>query len=221
MLLPNIATNIVSCCKHVTLPHNISIMRKLSSLIVRSFLQGLLILSPVVVTGYLIYSVFDSVDTLIPSMPRGIGFLIIVGVITAIGYLGTRLFVGRMVIDAFDYLMQHTPGIKYIYSSIKDVLDSFMGDKKRFNIPVWICTNRDPEMWRIGFMTQKDLAFVGMAGKVSVYLPHSYAISGWVVVVDASNIKPVTKMNAAEAMKFAVSGGITSSVDEEKHDLFK
>lgn len=200
--------------------HNIFVMRKLSSLIVRSFLQGLLILSPVVVTAYLIYTVFDSVDTLIPSMPRGIGFLVVVGVITTIGYLGTRLFVGRMVIDAFDYLMQHTPGIKYIYTSIKDVLDSFMGDKKRFNTPVWICTNRDPEMWRIGFMTQKDLAFVGMAGKVSVYLPHSYAISGWVVIVDASNIKPVTKMNAAEAMKFAVSGGITSSVEEEKHDLF-
>ena len=132
-------------------------MRKVSSLIVRSFLQGLLILSPVVVTAYLIYTVFDSVDTLIPSMPRGIGFLIVVGVITTIGYLGTRLFVGRMVIDAFDYLMQHTPGIKYIYTSIKDVLDSFMGDKKRFNTPVWICTNRDPEMWRIGFMTQKHL----------------------------------------------------------------
>lgn len=200
---------------------NIFVMRKISSLVVRSFLQGLLILSPIAVTAYLIYAVFDSIDTLIPSLPRGLGFLLIVGVITLIGYLGTRLFIGRMVIDAFDYLMQHTPGIKYIYTSIKDVLDSFMGDKKRFNTPVWICTSRDPEMWRIGFMTQKDLAFVGMAGKVSVYLPHSYAISGWVVVVDASNVKPVTKMNAAEAMKFAVSGGITSSVEEDKHDLFK
>lgn len=195
-------------------------MRRISGLVIRSFLQGLLILSPIAVTVYVIYAVFDSVDTLIPSLPRGLGFLLIVGTITAIGYLGTRLFIGRMVIDAFDYLLQHTPGIKFIYSSIKDVMDSFMGDKKRFNVPVWVCTNRNPEMWRIGFLTQKDLAFVGMTGKVAVYLPHSYAISGWVIVVEANNVKPVTKMNAAEAMKFAVSGGVTSSVEESKNDLF-
>lgn len=193
-------------------------MRKISGIILRSFLQGVLILSPIAVTIYIIYAVFDSVDTIIPELPRGLGFFLIISVITAIGYIGTRLFIGRMVIDAFDYLMQHTPGIKFIYTAIKDVLDSFMGDKKRFNTPVWVCTNINPEMWRIGFMTQKDLAFIGMAGKVSVYLPHSYAISGWVVVVDANNVKPVTKMNAAEAMKFAVSGGVTSSV-EDNHDI--
>ena len=43
---------------------------------------------------------------------------------------------------------------------------------------------------------------------VAVYLPHSYAISGWVIVTEEKNIKPVVGMNAAEAMKFAVSGGV-------------
>jgi uncharacterized membrane protein len=193
-------------------------MRKVTKFIFRSFLQGMLIISPIAVTMYVIYAVFDSVDTLIPSLPRGLGFLLILAIITTIGYFGTRFFLGRMVFDAFDYLLQHTPGIKYLYSSIKDVMDSFMGDKKRFNTPVWICVNKNPEMWRLGFMTQKDLAFLGMAGKVSVYLPHSYAISGWVVIVDVVNIKPVTKMNAAEAMKFAVSGGITSTLEDSKNE---
>lgn len=177
-------------------------------------MQGLLIISPLAITAYVIYIVFDSVDTIIPSLPRGLGFLLIIGTITTVGYLGTRLFIGRMIIDGFDYIMQRTPGIKFLYTSVKDVMDSFVGDKKRFNTPVWLRVNRDPEMWRIGFMTQQDLAFVGMAGKVAVYLPHSYAISGWVVVAESTNVKPVTKMDAAEAMKFAVSGGITSSVEE-------
>jgi uncharacterized membrane protein len=65
-------------------------------------------------------------------------------------------------------------------------------------------------------MTQPDMAYLGMNGKIAVYLPHSYAISGYVIIVDAKNVKAVTKMNAGEAMKFAVSGGITST-DEEKH----
>ena len=211
---PYVLTNILSYCKHVTLLHQHFTMRRLSGLILRSFLQGLLILSPIAITAYVIYIVFDSIDTIIPSLPRGLGFVLIICTITIIGYLGTRLFIGRMIIDGFDYLMQHTPGIKFIYSSIKDILDSFVGDKKRFNAPVWLRTSKDPEMWRIGFMTQQDLAFVGMAGKVAVYLPHSYAISGWVVVADAVNVKPITKMDAAEAMKFAVSGGVTSSVEE-------
>ncbi|MCD6063301.1 MAG: putative rane protein [Flavipsychrobacter sp.] len=193
-------------------------MRRIATVLFRSFLQGLLILSPIVITGYLIYVVFDSIDTLVPiAVPRGLGFLMVITLVTFIGYMGTRFFLGRMLFDAFDHLLQHIPGIKYIYSSIKDVMGSFVGDKKRFNKPVWVCTSSDPEIWRIGFMTQKDLAFLGMANKVAVYLPHAYAVSGYVIIVETKSIKAVTKMTAAEAMKFAVSGGITS-VEEEKNE---
>jgi len=191
-------------------------MRRLAAIVFRSFLQGLLILSPIVITAYVIYTILDSVDRLVPGVPRGTGFVIIISAVTIIGYLGTRFFVGRILFDGFDYVMEHIPGIKYIYSSIKDVIDSFVGDKKRFNKPVWVCTNHNPEVWRIGFMTQADMAYLGMNGKIAVYLPHSYAISGYVIVVDSKNVKPVTRMNAGEAMKFAVSGGITSN-EEEKH----
>lgn len=192
-------------------------MRRIAAIFVRSFLQGLLILSPIAITAYVIYIVFDSVDSLVPWVPRGLGFLVIVAVVTFIGYMGTRFFLGKMLFDAFDNMLQHIPGIKYIYSSIKEVMGSFVGDKKRFNKPVWVCTNHTPEIWRIGFMTQKDLAYLGMANRVAVYLPHSYAVSGYVIIVEIKNIKPVTKMTAAEAMKFAVSGGITGLEELEKH----
>lgn len=60
-----------------------------------------------------------------------------------------------------------------------------------------------------------------MVNKIAVYLPHAYAVSGYVIVVEPGNVKPINKMNAAEAMKFAVSGGITSMEDHnsrhEKH----
>jgi uncharacterized membrane protein len=192
-------------------------MRRLAAVIFRSFLQGMLILCPIGATGYIIYLVFDSVDSLVPYMPvRGLGFLIIIAFVTVIGYLGTRLFLGRMLIDAFDHLIKHTPGVKHLYSSLKDVMDSFVGDKKRFNKPVWVCTNRNPEVWRIGFLTQEDLTPLGLTDSVSVYLPHSYAISGYVVMVSRELVKPVVGMNAAEAMKFAVSGGIAGQEEDLK-----
>lgn len=193
-------------------------MRRLATITIRSFLQGMLILSPIAITAYIIYTVFNSVDSLVPWVPRGLGFFIIISIVTIIGYLGTRFFFGKMLFEAFDYLLEHIPGIKYIYSSIKDVMDSFVGDKKRFNKPVWVCTNHNPEVWRIGFMTQKDLGQLGMEGKVAVYLPHSYAISGYVIIVEATNPKPVTTLTAGEAMKFAVSGGVTTSEEVKAHD---
>ncbi len=48
---------------------------------------------------------------------------------------------------------------------------------------------------------------------MAVYLPHSYAISGWVIVIEEENTRKVKNMDAAAAMKFAVSGGIASKID--------
>src|SRR5437868_5543016 len=190
-------------------------MLRITVILVRSFLQGLLLLGPLAITGYLLFTVFINVDSLVPYVPRGLGFLIIIGFITTVGYLGTRFFLGKWLFDAFGYVLEHTPGVKFIYSSIRDIINSFVGDKKRFNKPVWVCVNLNPEMWRIGFMTQRDMSHLGMENKVAVYMPHSYAISGWVILTENKYIKPVKEMTAAEAMKFAVSGGITTIEDAE------
>jgi uncharacterized membrane protein len=188
-------------------------MRDIAALFLRSFLKGVIILAPIVITAYIIWLVFDKVDRLIPieGFPHGLGFIIIISTVTLIGYFGTRFFIGKAIFDFFDHVLERTPGIKFIYSSIKEVMASFVGDKKRFTQPVWVRTQMMPDTWRIGFLTQADLAYLGMEGHVAVYLPHSYAISGWVIVTETMNIRPVTTMSPAEAMKFAVSGGVTIS----------
>ncbi|HTN17362.1 MAG TPA: DUF502 domain-containing protein [Chitinophagaceae bacterium] len=191
-------------------------MRRLAKLLLRSFLQGLVVVGPAAVTAYVIYLVFDNVDTLIPfKLPRGLGFLIVISCVTIVGYLGTRFFFAKLI-DGFNHLLEHTPGIKHIYSSVKDIMGSFVGDKRKFNRPVWVRVNTNPEIWRIGFLTQKSMEPMGMEDKVAVYMPHAYAISGWVIVIDKSETRPVTKMDAAEAMKFVVSGGVTFSEDHTR-----
>ena len=195
-------------------------MRRIAATLLRSFLQGLLLLSPIAVTAFVLYSVFDKIDSLVPYVPRGLGFVIIITVVTVVGYFGTRFLFGKWLFDAFEYVMEHTPGVKFIYSSVRDVIKSFVGDKKRFNKPVWVCVNVNPEIWRIGFMTQRDMTSYGLENKVAVYMPHAYAISGWVIITDSKNVKPVKDMTAAEAMKFAVSGGITI-IEEADNDAKK
>ena len=178
----------------------------------KSFFQGLLIIGPFALTIWIIWYIVSSIDNIIPTISErtypGITFLIVIISTTLIGYLGNKFIIGRVVVDSFDYLLEHTPGIKFIYTSLKDVMTSFVGDKKKFNKPVLIKTTENPAIWRIGFLTQSDLSSVGFPNYVSVYVPHSYAVSGWVVFVLATNITILENVSAAQAMKFAVSGGV-------------
>lgn len=178
----------------------------------KSFFQGLLIIGPFAITIWIIWYIVWSIDNIIPAVSEqlypGITFLIVIFSTTLIGYLGNKFIIGRVIVDSFDYILEHTPGIKFIYTSLKDVMTSFVGDKKKFNKPVLIKTSENPEIWRIGFLTQSDLSSVGFPEYVSVYLPHSYAVSGWVVFVLAENIVVLENIGAAQAMKFAVSGGV-------------
>mgnify|MGYP001589791709 FL=1 len=180
-------------------------------LFLRSFIQGLIIIGPFAITVWIIWSIIFSIDNIIPSIsekfPGLIFFTVIFGT-TFIGYFGNKFIIGRLIVDGVDYVLEHIPGIKFIYTSLKDVLGSFVGDKKKFNVPVWVKTNETPEIWRIGFLTQSDMSVVHLDQMVAVYLPHSYAVSGWVIITKYNNIKEVTGMSAAEAMKFAVSGGV-------------
>ena len=180
-------------------------------LFLRSFIQGLIIIGPFAITVWIIWYIVFSIDNIIPSIsekfPGLIFFTVIFGT-TFIGFFANKFIIGRLIVDGVDYVLEHIPGIKFIYTSLKDVLGSFVGDKKKFNVPVWVKTNETPEIWRIGFLTQSDMSVVHLDQMVAVYLPHSYAVSGWVIITKYNNIKEVTGMSAAEAMKFAVSGGV-------------
>ena len=180
-------------------------MRKIAALFLRYFLQGLIIISPIAITAWAAYSIFDFIDTKIPSMPRGVGFVIIISSLIVIGWLGSTFLIWKLLINFFDSILERTPFLKFIYTSVKDVVESFMGDKKKFTKPVLVKVRTNPEIFQIGFITQKDLSKLNLVGKVAVYLPHSYAVSGFLFIVDIENIQPLD-INPSDAMKMAVSG---------------
>lgn len=184
---------------------------QIPNLLLKSFFQGLMIIGPFGLTIFVIWYIVSSIDNLFPSVAEKFPGLVFVSVIfftALLGFLGNKFFFGRLIFDKLDHVLEKIPGIKHIYTPTKDVMSSFVGDKKKFNHPVWVKTNENPEVWRIGFLTQNDMSEVGLNNLTAVYLPHSYAISGWVIVTEPHNIKPVIGMSAAAAMKFAVSGGV-------------
>jgi len=169
------------------------------------FLNGLLLISPVAITVYVIYLVLTTLDGLIDFGIPGLGLLVSVTGIALIGYLGANLLMGPLL-SFIEGLLTRAPFIKFIYTSIKDLMEAFVGDKRKFNQPVLV--ELGDGLLKPGFMTQEDMAFLGCPGYVAVYLPHSYNFSGNVFLAEAKKVRKVDT-NATDYMKFIVSGGVT------------
>jgi len=170
------------------------------------FLRGLLITLPLTISIYLLFLIFSWLDGLINLGHPGIGIAIILGAIFIIGVFGTSL-ITRPIIGLVDTIAERTPGFKIIYSSIKDLLEAFVGEKKKFNKPVRIEVEGEG-IYKIGFVTSDSLDSLQMEGYCSVYIPFSYTFTGHLYVVHTSKITPIDG-NPTDIMKFVASGGVT------------
>jgi len=179
--------------------------------IVRYFFSGTLFIVPLVATAYFIFVSFSWLDSLLRLPYPGLGFVIIFVVITGFGYLTTN-FAFKTFTDWFDHVINRIPLIKLIYSSIKDLIGAFVGDKKKFNKPVLVEINRENKLYQIGFITQADLTELGLHEMISVYLPHSYAFSGIHYVISKDRVTPLN-VSGPTAMKYIVSGGVSGFND--------
>ena len=189
------------------------------------FLQGLLIIAPIAITIYTVVWLITTIDGWIPIFnvtdPNGtihvrnygLGFVIIIGFLILIGYFSSFFITGRIV-SFLDKVMQKMPGLKHIYGTARDFFEAFAGDKKKFTQNV-LANVDDNNVWRIGFITKEDMGDFGLEGYIAVYIPTSYSVAGSVYIVPKERIKPITNINSAQSMKFAVSGGVTDVTDEQ------
>lgn len=186
--------------------------------VINNFLRGLLLVFPITATVYIIFSavrwsnnffndlLFEWLNLDIP----GLGLVTVFIGITAVGYIFSRA-ITRPIVTYFERFLKKVPFIKIIYTSLKELTEAFVGDKKRFNKPV-IIDFGDTEAKRIGFVTQKDLTVLGVKeveDMVAVYCPHSYNFSGNLYLVSANNVTPID-FNSSDVMKYVVSGGVTN-----------
>ena len=176
--------------------------------IAKYFAQGLLYTIPIALTGYVIFKLFTFIDGILPIEIPGLGLLILLIIITIIGFLGTTI-IARPIEYYINKLLERAPLIKTIYTSISDLLSAFVGDKKKFDEPVLVKVNKESEIYKLGFITTTDLSALNIDNtKVAVYLPHSYNFSGNLFIVPTENITSL-HAKSADVMKFIVSGGVT------------
>lgn len=179
------------------------------------FLQGLLLFIPLIITLFVLMKLFDFFAGLFSFIGFSnstfvnttLGLILTVGFVTILGILASS-FVFKQIFIYVEDKLEHVPFVKHIYSPIKDFTNAFVGNKKRFNKPVLVVTNVESRIEEVGFITSDDLTRIGIKEKVAVYMPMSYSLSGRLIIVPRENVKPLDA-DAAEAMKFVVSGGVT------------
>src|SRR5579872_3460164 len=130
-------------------------IRKTPAKLLRLFLQGVIILAPISLTIWAVVAVFNWIDNILPNalhglFPKlavdqlglpsripGIGFVVFIGIALFVGYLSSSFLVSRFV-EFADHMLERIPGIKLIYSTVKDFVEAFAGNKRKFNKAVLV-----------------------------------------------------------------------------------
>lgn len=188
------------------------------------FLQGILYIAPIGVTVYIIYLVFNFVDSLLKEtlvdlldiyIP-GLGLVIVILILILIGLIGQTI-IARPFKVLFKRLMGKIPLLRVIFSAFNDLFSAFVGKGRKFSRPVLVLVNPISNLEKLGFLTEEDLSLIDEKEKVAVYFPHSYNFSGELFIVPKERVRPID-MNPAEVMKFIVSAGVAGWDQEGKEN---
>ena len=193
--------------------------------LIKYLLQGVLLIAPLGLTILILVKTFTFLDSLLPKslviyndltlgdLP-GLGILVLLLILVFSGFMGST-FIAAPIQNYFQKILKKAPLIKLVYGAVKDLLGAFVGNKKKFTNPVLIKENEHSNLNRLGFITQKDLSNLGIEeGYTSVYIPHSYAISGMLFIVENKYLKPLD-VSSGDAMKFIISGGVLTKNERE------
>lgn len=171
------------------------------------FVRGCLVSAPLGLTVYILYTVLHAIDRWLALDTPGVGLLITLCLVTLVG-VATSNVIGRSVVESTDRVLKRLPLVKLIYTSLKDLIDAFMGDKKSFNRPVAVTINPSTGLKTLGFITRDGLHALDMPLHVAVYFPQSYNFAGYLAVVPREYVEALD-VNSAELMTFIISGGVS------------
>ena len=186
----------------------------------KSFLTGILILVPLVVSVTLLLWFFQKVDdlfspvldgvfrTLIPGTGHVPGTGILAGLVIIL-LLGTlaRNVVGKRLLDALDRLIHRIPGYRTVYSTIQQLTNAFSPENTQSFKEVLLVEYPLEGSYALGFrtMTVKE----GERRLVVVYIPTNHLYLGEVLFIPEEKVVRLD-MSIEQAVRLLVSGGIAA-----------
>jgi uncharacterized membrane protein len=184
------------------------------------FLTGLLVLSPVVITAYIIWKLFVFVDHLMGTTLRGgyirpggvpgIGFLTVILIIMITGALANNIL-GRSLGGLIEALILRVPFLRGIYMTLKEMGEAILSDKKGVFQRVVLVPYPSPGVYSIGLVTtppprsMDDAVGTPLEG---VFIPTPpNPTTGPLVYYPRDQLIPTT-LRVEQAIKMVLSGGV-------------
>jgi len=186
-----------------------------------TFLRGLVTVLPVVLTLYILYWFAVTAERVMGGPLRwalpdwlyrpGLGIVMGIVVVFIVG-LVMELYVARRLVTMGEQLLLRIPVVKTVYGAIKDFAGFISKSSKEKSMSQVVRVRIDAGMYVLGFVTRDDFAGLppelGGPGMVAVYLPMSYQIGGYTVILPRERIEPIP-MSSEEALRFAVTAGMS------------
>ena len=183
-------------------------------------LTGLLILAPIIVTGYILWKVFSSIDHVLDPIQAkypildipGLGFLVVILVIIFTGFLASNL-IGKRIISSGERILNYIPLIRRIYNAVKELGEVFLTDRTTVFRKVVLIRYPHPGSFALAFVTQGSSNYFNeLTGKemVNVFVPTTpNPTSGFLLLIPKRDVLEVS-ISVEDGMKMVISGGAFS-----------
>lgn len=163
---------------------------------------------PTIGTLYTVWLVLSWLDSTIGFPIPGLGLALTLLLIVAVGFLASNV-IGEAVLTAFENGIKTLPVVSLLYTSLKDLLGAFVGDKKSFDRPAMVALDPEGRVRVFGFVTCDRFDDVRLEDMCAIYLPQAYNFAGNILIVPKASVELVDA-DPAQFMAFIVSGGVSA-----------
>jgi uncharacterized membrane protein len=192
----------------------------------KTLVAGLLVLAPITLTFYILYTLLRFLDRLLTGtvirfilhrlgygdlvLPvPGLGIIALIALLFITGFL-TRNYVGRKFLALGDYIVTHIPLINRIYIAFREISEAIFSEKREVFKKAVIIEYPRKGLYSIGFFTQDTTGPVQEAIQedlVSVFVPTApNPTSGYLLFVPKDQAMDID-MSVEDALKLVLSGG--------------
>ena len=202
-----------------------------------SFLTGLVVIAPVAMTMWLLWTTMGWIDSVVlPLVPdqiqpekyiginlRGVGLIIFLIFTVLVGWIAKGL-IGRSLISFAESFVQRMPVVRSVYSGVKQIAETVFAQSERSFEKACLIQYPRKGIWAIGFISTEAKGEVAREAEtddtlISVFVPTTpNPTSGFLLFFPKSDIIELD-MSVEDAAKLVISAGLVYPGDKDPHQL--
>lgn len=192
----------------------------------RLFVTGLLSVLPIVVTLAILAWLAGSLEAMLGGLlgwilpdgfyHTGMGLVAGVVVIFALGVM-MHTWLAQRLLELFESGLMKVPMVSALYGAVKDMTGMLgsSGEKQFSGVVTFTLPGTSAKL--MGFITRDDCSDLpaGLGGEdiVAVYMPMSYQIGGYTLLLPRDALEPVD-MPMSDALRFTITAGVKAKAKE-------